>query len=91
MHATVIAVDYLAVDLVASVRRHSLWWVLEIGSMQLARVVYFPNMTGALLIGNQLLHGISTKATLSIKTPLLISLGLLGLNKFHEIGIISKH
>jgi hypothetical protein len=88
MHATVIAVDYLAVDLVASVRRHSLWWVLEIGSMQLVRMVYFPSMTAAMLIGNQLLHG---KATLGIKRPLLTSLELPGLNKLHKIGIISKH
>ena len=39
MHATVVAADYLAVELGANVRRRSLWWVLEIGSMQLVRSV----------------------------------------------------
>ena len=87
MHATVTAADYLAVELVANVRRRSLWCVLEIGSMQLVKVVYFPSTIAAMLISNQLLHGISTKATLSIKNLLLISLGLLGMNKLHKIGI----
>ena len=86
MHATVTAADYLAVELVANVRRCSLWWALDNGSIQLVRVVYFPSTTAAMLIGNQLLYGISTKATFSIKTQLLISWGLQG-----KIGIISKH
>ena len=52
--------------------------------MQLVRVVYFPSMIAAMLINNQLLHGSRTQATLSIKTPYLSSLGLLGLNKLHK-------
>ena len=86
MHATVTAVDYLAVELVANVRRHSLCWVLEIGSMQLAKVVYFPSMTAAM----PTVVAWNTKATLSIKIPKLISLGLLGFNKSRKIDIIFK-
>ena len=72
MHATVTVADYSAVELVANVRRRSLWCILEIGRMQLVGIVYFPSTTAGMLIGNELLHGISTKATISIKTCLLI-------------------
>ena len=90
MHASVTAADYLVVELVANVKRHSLWLVLETRSMQLVRVVYFPSMMAAMLTGNQLLHGISIKETCSRKVPLRSNLGLQELNKLPTIGITSK-
>ena len=37
---------------IANVRISSLWWIVEIGSIQVVRMVYFPSTTAAMLIGN---------------------------------------
>ena len=90
MHAIVTVADYLVVEQVANVKRPLLLLGLEIGSMQLVRVVCFTSMISALPTGNQLLLGISIKATLSINILLLSSLGWLERSKFVKIGIASK-